>query len=215
MDQSIKYMIVEDQEIVSLGLQMSLEQYENLQLLGLAKDGEQAVEMALSLNPDVIIMDLGLPKLDGIEATRKIIQAQPSAKILIMSSRDKARDIFACFAVGASGYCRKDASGSEVHTAMQAIMSGQLTIEATIAGRILACWRDLQLSGTVTDDQGQPFALSETDLQIISLIADGLNNNTIADKLGVTSESLSQQKQQLKHNLAILGALLVETNDNH
>jgi len=213
VDQNINYMIVEDQEIVSLGLQMSLEQYDNLHLLGLARDGEQAVEMALSLKPDVIIMDLGLPKLDGIEATRKIIQKLPSVKVLIMSSRDKARDIFACFAVGASGYCRKDASSSEVYTSMQAIMSGQLTIEATIAGRILACWRDLQSSGAVTDNQGNSFALSETDLQIISLIADGLNNNTIADKLGLTVDSLSQQKQLLKNNLAILGALMVESND--
>jgi|GEM_PF-2990040 len=212
MDQMIKYLIVEDQEIVSLGLQMSLEQYDDLQLLGLAKDGEQAVEMALALSPEVMIMDLGLPKLDGIEATRKILEKSPSIKILIMSSRDKARDIFACFAVGASGYCRKDASGSEVYAAMQAIKGGQLTIEATIAGRILACWRDLQSSSSLTDSKGNDFALSETDLKIISLIADGLNNNTIADKLGLSLDSLSQHKQVLKDNLAKLGTILVEGN---
>ncbi|MBS1990109.1 MAG: response regulator transcription factor [Cyanobacteria bacterium SZAS LIN-3] len=213
MDPNIKFMIVEDQDIVSLGLKMSLEQYPNLQFLGLAKDGEQAVEMAISLKPDVIIMDLGLPKLDGIEATRKITQIDPVIKILIMSSRDKASDIFACFAVGAAGYCRKDASAGEVYASMQAILSGQLTIESSIAGNILACWRDLQSSGSLTDSQGQPFALSEIDLQIISMIADGLNNKSIADKLGLTVDSLGQHKQQLRHNLAALGSLLVELNE--
>jgi len=168
--------------------------------------------MALALKPDLIIMDLGLPRLDGIEATRKICQMQPHVKVLIMSSREKARDIFACFAAGASGYCRKEASANDVYAAMQALMKGQLTIEAEVAGRILACLRDVQTYPSMGVQGGSPI-LSEMELQIISLTADGLNNNTIAAKLGMSPESLTEHKQQLRDNLATLGSLLSEPND--
>jgi NarL family two-component system response regulator LiaR len=210
----IKFMIVEDLEIVSLGLKISLEEYSGLSFLGLAKDGEEAVEMALSLKPDVIIMDLGLPRLDGIEATRKICLALPQIKILIMSSRERARDIFACFAAGASGYCRKETSASDVYAAMQALINGELTIEAAIAGRILTCWRELQSGTNLISPEGRPFAFSDIELQIVSFMSEGLNNSQIATKLGLSPAGLNQQKQILKQSLATLGTLLADTKAN-
>jgi NarL family two-component system response regulator LiaR len=213
VDQEIKYIIVEDQDIVSLGLKVSLEEFGKLHLVGLAKDGEEAIEMALALKPDLIIMDLGLPRLDGIEATRKICLALPQIKVLIMSSREKARDIFACFAAGASGYCRKEASASEVFAAMQAMINGELIIEATIAGRILACWREIESSTSLSIKNSAPFSFSEMELQIISLTADGLNNSAMAAKLGLSADALGQQMQILKQSLARLGTLLVNENE--
>jgi len=213
VDRDIAFLIAEDQDIVSLGLKISLEEFSRLKLLGLAKDGEKAVEMALSLKPDVVIMDLGLPRLDGIQATAKICHAEPAIKILVMSSREKARDIFACFGVGASGFCRKESSAGEVYTAMQEIMDGQLAIEAKVAGQILAGWQELKSSTQLVQSDGKAFAFSEMELQIVALIADGLNNSAIAAKLGQSVDTLIEHKQKLKHSLSCLGSILVAQGD--
>ncbi len=200
-------MISEDQEIISFGLKLSLEAYSRLKFVGLAKDGEIAVEMALSLKPDIIIMDLGLPRLDGIGATGQICRALPEMKVLIMSSRNKAEDVLASFAAGASGFCRKESSPDYVYAAMQSIMDGQLAIEPIIAGHILSFWQELQGGAPVLQSDGTPFTFTEVELQIISHMADGLNNNAIAAKLGQSIDALTQHQQQLKRSLAALGSI--------
>jgi two-component system, NarL family, response regulator LiaR len=208
MSQDIKYIIVEDQEIISTGLTMALAEFSDLSLLGLAKDGEKGIEMALSLKPDMIIMDLGLPRLDGIEATRRICKASPDIKILINSSREGPRDVFASFAAGAWGYIRKANSGAEIHKAMQEVMDGQFTIDPQIAGHILAYCCELQWSTTLTGVDGTPFVFSERELAVVGLLAQGLNNNSMAEKLGLDLDGLNREKKLLRESMASLGSRL-------
>jgi len=214
LTQFINYMIVEDLEIVSLGLKISLEEFDGLNLVGMAQDGEEAVAMALSLKPDLIIMDLGLPKLDGTEATRRICQALPDTKILVMSSREGPRDIFSCFAAGASGYCRKDTSAGEVYRSMQALMQGEVTIEAAIAGRILDSWRELQSGPPLVDHDGNAFVFSPAELKLLAVMSEGLNNTDIGNRLNLDAQELNRQKQALKQSLAALGSIIGQPEQN-
>ncbi len=99
---TIKVLLVEDHTMTRMGLQLALEKVEDIEIIGEAEDGEKAVEMAKELNPDVILMDIGLPGIDGIEATQKIKEAKLDSKILIFTSRDSEDDVFAAFGAGAN-----------------------------------------------------------------------------------------------------------------
>ncbi len=208
MNKDIRYLIVEDQEIAYVGLEASLGKFSGLQLIGRAEDGEKAVEMALHHRPDLIIMDIGLPKLDGIEATRKICQACPDTKVLIMSSREDAIDVLACFSAGAWGYWSKNASADVLHRAMLAIMNGKLSIEASIATKILNCLRQRQSSSSLGENQGTQFICSESGLKIISLLADGVDPATMAVTLGLSEDALKQENEKLTQTLDKLSSLL-------
>jgi NarL family two-component system response regulator LiaR len=152
VQEAISFIIVEDQAIVYAGLRASLDNFPGLKFLEWAQDGLAVVEVALLASPDVIIMDIGLPKLDGIEATRQINRKLPAIKVVILCSREEARDVLACLRAGASGYCRKEASVDELVRAMRTVTSGLISIEPLIASRLLDYMNQQQLQGTRTSD---------------------------------------------------------------
>ncbi len=201
-------MIVEDLEIVSIGLKMALDEFTGLNLVGIAKDGEEAIQMAASLKPALIIMDLGLPKLNGIDATRKICQTQPQTKVLIMSSREKLQDVFSSFAAGAQGYCRKETPISLVYESMLSLVRGDIAIDPAIAGNISQGWKEFVNDRKIVDKDGQPFELKQDQQQLLSLIREGLNNAQIKSKLDLADSELDKLKQSLKQSLMTIGTLL-------
>jgi NarL family two-component system response regulator LiaR len=203
----IRFLIVEDQDIAYVGLEAALGGFPQLELIGRADDGEKAVEMALQHKPDLIIMDIGLPRLDGIEATRKTCQACPNTKVLILSSREAVVDVLACFSAGAWGYCRKDATADQLYRAMLAIMSGKVSIEASIAAKILSSLRQHQSKSFLEENLGKQLNPSETELKIVALLADGADPATMATALGLSDDDLNQEQKNLKHTLAKFSAL--------
>jgi DNA-binding NarL/FixJ family response regulator len=206
--QDLTYLIVEDLEIVSIGLKMALDEFTGLNLVGIAKDGEEAIQMAASLKPALIIMDLGLPKLNGIDATRKICQTQPQTKVLIMSSREKLQDVFSSFAAGAQGYCRKETPISLVYESMLSLVRGDIAIDPAIAGNISQGWKEFVNDRKIVDKDGQPFELKQDQQQLLSLIREGLNNAQIKSKLDLADSELEKLKQSLKQSLMTIGTLL-------
>jgi DNA-binding NarL/FixJ family response regulator len=206
--QDLTYLIVEDLEIVSIGLKMALDEFTGLNLVGIAKDGEEAIQMAASLKPALIIMDLGLPKLNGIDATRKICQTQPQTKVLIMSSREKLQDVFSSFAAGAQGYCRKETPISLVYESMLSLVRGDIAIDPAIAGNISQGWKEFVNDRKIVDKDGQPFELKQDQQQLLSLIREGLNNAQIKSKLDLADSELDKLKQSLKQSLMTIGTLL-------
>ncbi len=199
---------MEDLEIVSIGLKMALDEFTGLNLVGIAKDGEEAIQMAASLKPALIIMDLGLPKLNGIDATRKICQTQPQTKVLIMSSREKLQDVFSSFAAGAQGYCRKETPISLVYESMLSLVRGDIAIDPAIAGNISQGWKEFVNDRKIVDKDGQPFELKQDQQQLLSLIREGLNNAQIKSKLDLADSELDKLKQSLKQSLMTIGTLL-------
>ena len=151
----IKTLLVEDHELTRLGLSMILSKEAEIELIGEADNGLKGVELAKRLNPDVIVMDIGLPQVDGIEATRRIKAYNPDCKILIFTSKDSEDDIFDAFKSGADGYVMKDTSSEQFCTAIKSVYQG--------------------------------VALTEREMEVLSLIVEGLTNSQIAENLTITT----------------------------
>ena len=124
MSKSIKVTIVEDHEMTRMGLSFALSNSECIEVLGTSADGADGVNQALELKPDLVIMDIGLPTIDGIEATRKIKNAMPEIKVLMNTSRDNEDDILDSFAAGADGYITKGVTSEQTISAIKAVSEG-------------------------------------------------------------------------------------------
>ncbi len=176
-------LLVEDHQVLRLGLRMSLESLGCCEILGEVADGEAAVREALRLRPEIVLMDVGLPGIDGIEATWRIKQELPRTRILMLTSHTSQDYVTAALGAGADGYCSKDAPVERIASAMQAVMSGGVWLDPTIANA-------LALSQKLKDESNAG-ALSEMQMQILKLIQDGMDNHQIAARLNLTSDRVA------------------------
>ncbi|MCA9801742.1 MAG: response regulator transcription factor, partial [Cyanobacteria bacterium HKST-UBA02] len=199
MDQeTIRIMLVEDHEIMRFGLKKSLELYENFEIVGEAGSGTEAVKKAFSLKPAIILMDIGLPELDGIEATRQIKLAQPQTRVLMLTSFDQPEKIFASLAAGADGYCVKSIQREELAKVVELVSSGCAFLDPVIAGYVVKVYdidgdqdEDDDHSGVEIIDEGridleaERSNLTRRELQILKLIVNGDRDEEMAARLEV------------------------------
>ena len=183
MDEKIKVLLVEDHAMVRMGLQVCLSQSDKVELIGEAEDGLKGVDMAKRLEPDVILMDIGLPYIDGIAATKKLKELGTKSRILIFTSRDSEDDIFAAFEAGADGYIMKGASQEQTINAICAVNDGVAWLDPSIAKLVLG-----SIQKTTSPEEGRKIAkdvydLTERELEVLALIVEGLTNPEIADRL--------------------------------
>lgn len=202
----IKVLLVEDHTMTRLGLQMVLEKAENIEVVGEAADGKKGVELAKEHSPDIILMDIGLPVMDGIQATQTIKNSGIVSKVLIYTSRDCGDDVFAAFEAGADGYIMKGASEQQLTAAITAVSEGTAWLDPAIAKLVLANIQ--KQSEPKTQASPNPlkykeYNLTKREYEVLCLIAEGLDNQEIADKLVV---SLSTARAHV-HN--VLGKLYV------
>ena len=188
----INVLLVEDHELYRMGLSMLLGKADDINLIAEASDGVDGVKKAREYTPDVILMDIGLPNMDGIEATQRIKDFLPETKVLIFTSRDSEQDVFESFKAGADGYIMKGASPEQTVTAIKAVYEGVGWIDSAIAKIVFS-----NLGGgssksfsAVSDISGKKekneYGLTERDLDVLSLMVDGLTNPQIAEKLVIT-----------------------------
>jgi DNA-binding NarL/FixJ family response regulator len=175
----MKVVICDDQAIVRDGLVMLLKLEPDIQIAGTAEEGSSAVELVKREKPDLVLMDLKMPVLNGIEATRQIKAALPEIKVLVLTTYDDDRWIFDAIQAGASGYLLKDTPREELIKAIRGTVSGKTYVDPNIAGKIL---------GQVSSHQTQPTTLvtaklTEREVEILRLIAKGLTNIDIAERL--------------------------------
>ena len=176
----IKVLIADDHAVVREGTRRILEQEPDMVVVGEAGDGDEAVNLATSLKPDVAIIDIAMPGMDGIEATKRIKAARPSINVLILSAYDDDQFIFSLLEAGAAGYLLKSIRGRELVDAIRAVYSGESVLHPTIARKVLNHF--VSTSGK-PEGQEPSGVLSDREMEVLKLAAKGLSNQDIAEKL--------------------------------
>ncbi|WP_037311670.1 response regulator transcription factor [Amycolatopsis orientalis] len=179
---SVRVLIVDDQALFREALATLLEVQPGIEVVGEAADGEQAVRLCADLRPDVALMDLRMPVLDGIAATRRLRAEQPGVRVLALTTFDDDEDVFAALRAGAVGYLLKDVSSTRLVEALVAAKRGESVLQPSVAAKVVA--RVAQLPEEPrTRPQPLVTALSERELEVVRLLADGHSNREIAKAL--------------------------------
>lgn len=205
---SIKVLLVEDHTMTRMGLQLVLEKVEDINVIGEADDGEKAVEMAKELTPDVILMDIGLPGIDGIEATQKIKDLKIPSNILVFTSRDNEQDIFAALGAGATGYIMKGASPEQIVSSIRAINEGTAWLDPAIAKVVLRKLTQKSQQTTNYPSKNPSKAalaagLTEREMEVLGLIVEGLSNAMIAERLFITRATAKAHVHSILQKLCV------------
>lgn len=202
----IKIMLVEDHVLTRIGLKVSLEKYSNLQVICETSSGKEAINLAKEKSPDLIIMDISLTGLDGIEATKKIKVANPNIKIIMLTSHESEREILASLASGADGYCLKDTTPEQLHTAIESVYDGTPWLSSQIAEKVLRnlCGKDIkQIKQELPQSKIPIIPLSTRELEVLKLIVDGNSNQQIAEKLFVTLATVKTHVKSILNKLSV------------
>lgn len=198
-EQPITLMLVEDHHITRMGLRFALEQIADLQIVGEAGDGKEAVTKGLELKPNVILMDIGLPGISGIEASQAIKAQQPGVRIIMLTSHSLDQDVLAALAANCDGYCLKDVAADQLVTAIRAVHNGGIWLDPSIAKRVIRAFVDKK---PVVPAAGGP-ALSDRELEVLTLVVDGLSNQEIAERLVLSAETVKTHMRHLMEKLAV------------
>jgi len=182
----IRVIIADDHTIVREGTRRVLEAEKDIEIVGEASDGEEAVNQATKLKPNVAIMDIAMPKLNGVEATRQIKSLLPSTAILILSAYDNDQYIFGILEAGAAGYLLKNVRSSELVDAIRAVYNGESVLHPVIARKVLQRFGPSPGQAKA----GSPELLSERELEVLKLAAKGISNRDIADELCLSARTV-------------------------
>ena len=199
----IRILIVDDQALVRLGFRMVLEAEPDLQVVGEAGDGESATRLAVEAAPDVILMDVRMPGLDGIEATRRIVAATPTARVIILTTFDLDEYAFGGLRAGASGFLLKDVRPSELTQAIRAVAAGDAAVSGRVTRAMLELFSDrLPATGSSKAANDPVRVLTPREREILQAIGEGLSNGEIAQRFYLTESTV---KTHVGRVLAKLG----------
>jgi len=197
---SIKILIVDDHEMVRDGLSVMMEREEDFTVVGEAQNGLEAVEKTKALNPDVVLMDLRMPDMDGVEAMRQIRAVQDDVKFLVRTTYDSDEYIFDAIEAGAKGYLLKDTSREELFRAVRTVNRGESLIEPAVVSRLLDRLTELSHRAAHGPEHG---ALSEREVEVLQLMARGSANKQIASDLSITESTVKTHVANIFQKLEV------------
>lgn len=190
MSNPIRVMLVDDQQIVRQGLATILLYEEDIEVVGEAGDGQEAVSAAQALRPDVVLMDLKMPVLGGVPATRQIREALPETQVIVLSTYDTDDLVFQAIRAGANGYLLKDASSETLSAAIRGVVHGESQLDPTVARKVLGEFQRLAMEETTRrpppseDLAAEP--LTPREQEVLELLVEGLSNRDIAGRMHLT-----------------------------
>lgn len=197
---TIQVLLAEDHAVTRMGIKMFVEQMDDVKIVGEAADGAECVDLAAKLKPHIVLMDVEMPVMDGIQASRKIRETLPDCKVIMMTSHKDEKDIFASLAAGASGYCLKNATDDRLYAAILSVARGDMWLDSTIAATVLNALPRPSLSSAKKDDAD---TLSEREIEVLQLIVEGLPNNKIADRLFISTDTVKSHIKHIMEKLSV------------
>jgi DNA-binding NarL/FixJ family response regulator len=197
LSESARIIIADDQTLFRAGLAMLLAQDQRLTIVAQASDGAEATELAAKHKPDVVLMDLKMPKMDGVEATRQITAANPDVKVLLLTTFDADSHVIQALKAGASGYILKDAKPEAIVSSILTVMSGGRVMASEVANRVLD-----MLTGTSTPKEFYD-GLTAREVEILKLLATGLLNKQIAYRLKISEKTVRNHVSNMYEKLNV------------
>lgn len=197
--EKIKVLLVEDHTIVRESISQFLMRESDLVIVGEASDGEQAVELTRQLAPHVVVMDIAMPKLNGIEATKQIKTYQPSTAVLILTAYDYDQYIFALLEAGAAGYLLKDVTGRELIGAIRAVHKGESVLHPSIARKVIERFKQIG-----KPEETKPLSpLTEREMNVLKAAAKGMSNKDIAEALYLSMRTVEAHLGSIFNKLGV------------
>lgn len=195
----IRVLLADDHMVVRQGLRVLLEAEEDIGIVGEAETGRQAVQLVKKLQPDVVVMDIAMPMLNGLEATRQILREVPSTKVLVLSSYSDDEYVHQLTEAGAAGYLLKQTAANDLIKAIREAKKGNAFFSPAISKRLLDSYREAFLNGTPVRKRTD--FLTSRESEVLQLVAEGKPNKQIAAELGISIKTVEKHRQQLMNKL--------------
>lgn len=198
----IRVLLADDQALFREGLDTLLSIHKDIEVVGQASNGLEAVDLALKLHPDVILMDMQMPILNGIGATRRLKQSLPECRVIMLTTFNENETIFDALRAGAVGYLLKDVGSAQLAESIRATSKGESILDPSVAAKVVAEFSRVSSMVSATGLEMLPEPLSEREVELLGLIASGLSNKEISETLFITEGTV---KNHITHILGKLG----------
>jgi two-component system response regulator NreC len=195
---AVRLLLVDDHEIVRAGIRSLLDRYLDLDVVGEAASGEEAVSLANELRPDVVLMDVSMRDMDGVEATRRITALIPEVKVLALTIHEEEAYFFEMLKAGASGYVPKRSSPEILLTAIRVVAEGQVFLHPVVAGTLV---RDYLRGASSGEEPAASDGLTPRQREVLTLIAEGLSNQEIAADLDISVRTVERHRENIMKRL--------------
>lgn len=219
----LRVVLAEDDEPTRFWLKLTLQQSQMFDVVGQAGDGRTAVDLTSQNKPDLVLMDIGMPIMDGVEAARLVKESSPDTKVIMFTSHDTDDSVFAALSAGADGYCLKTLTAEQLLKAVSSVMDGAAWLDPGIARKVLKAAshgvaskdpkdsNDARDQGDVKESKegaasggtANPFALSQREMEVLQLLVEGLSNQEIADKLCLGTETIKTHMRHIMRKLSV------------
>ena len=197
---TIRLVLADDHRLFRQGLRQICETVGGFEVVGEAENGQEAVDLVYELEPDVILMDINMPVLDGVQATTLITESGLAARVVILTMHQQDRYVFEAVKAGARGYLLKDADGEELVAAVRAVYGGEALIDPTLATKLLDEFRRLSQGPSKAEDLGK---LTGAEMEVLQFVAQGKDNKTIAKDLAISEKTVANRLLEIYQKLQV------------
>ena len=201
---TINLILADDHALVRAGTRQLLERQPDLRVVGEAADGEEAVRLAKELKPHLVVMDVRMPRMSGVEATRRIKQEVPEVAVLVLTAHDDDEYVFALLQAGANGYLLKTAEMDELVKAIRTVAAGQSALDPTVAGKVVAQFTSgRSLPDVLADVKDEYEGLTEREMEILRLVGRGLTNREVGQQLYISDRTVQAHLSNIFSKLGV------------